>query len=81
MWPHVLFIPQLGLSLSDAQFVTLLRHTRTEIYPVQDFPVRGVDPLHLIVMGVFQFSPSKLCIVCQPGKKMEWFFKSSVLWI
>ena len=37
---------------NDAQF-TCLRHTRTEIHPLQVCPVCGVDPLNLLVTDVF----------------------------
>ena len=37
---------------SDAQFARLLR-TRTDFHPLQICPVRGVDPLNLLVRDVF----------------------------
>ena len=46
---------------NDAQFARLWR-TRAEIRPLQVFPVRGVDPLSLLVRGVFTLENFVQCV-------------------
>ena len=50
---------------SDTQFACLW-HTRANIHPFQVCPLHGVNPLNLVVRGVFH--PLKLCTVRQLEK-------------
>ena len=48
----LIIVCQWSRAPSDAQFACLW-HTRTSFHPLQVYPVHGVDPLNLLVRGVF----------------------------
>ena len=67
-----LFVPLLLLANqdrvpSDTQFAHLWR-TRTDFHPLQVCPVRGVDPVNLLVRSVFTLWSFVLCV---SSKKCE----------